>query len=208
MLLGWCVLTGYSLATVISSLVFATFWPLLPWAAMALLWILKNRSTARLDLVARDHSVQAIAFMYELLTSLLPRRARVGMVGYESESAQTLLTEFDQVGNPATTVMHPNWLVLVFMRLRGLRLVVVQPSASLTGQRAGRTIRRAKRLGLLALIDDERLTAPLPPRLIVTCDGVLQFDPAKDTDTSDSDDETKGVLLNRLALRALRGASK
>ncbi|CAB4778957.1 unannotated protein [freshwater metagenome] len=210
MLLGWCVLTGYSLATVIASLVFATFWPLLPWAAMALLWILKNRSTARLDLVARDHSVQAIAFMYELLTSLLPRGARVGIVGYESESAQTLLTEFDQVGNPATHIKHPNWLILAFMRLRGLRLVVVQPSASLTDQRAGRTIRRAKRLGLLALIDDDRLSAPLSPHLEQTCDGMLQFELSGDTSVIDTDaeGETKGVLLNRLALRALRGASQ
>ncbi|NBV25940.1 MAG: glycosyltransferase [Actinobacteria bacterium] len=210
MLLGWCVLTGYSLATLIASLVFATFWPLLPWAAMALLWILKNRSTARLDLVARDHSVQAIAFMYELMTSLLPRGARVGIVGYESESAQTLLTELDQVGNPATHIKHPNWLVLVFMRLRGLRLVVVQPSSSLTGQRTGRTIRRAKRLGLLAIIDDDRLSAPLPPYLEQTCDGMLQFELSEDTNVigTDAEGETKGVLLNRLALRALRGASQ
>lgn len=208
MLLGWCVLTGYSLATVLASLVFATLWPLLPWTALALLWVLKNRATARLDLVARDHSVQAIAFMYELMTSLLPRGARVGIVGYESESARTLLAELDQVGNPATHIKHPNWLVLVFMRLRGLRLVAVQPSSSLTGQRTGRTIRRARRLGLLAIIDDDRLSAPLPPHLEQTCDGMLQFELSEDTNAIDTDaeGETKGVLLNRLALRALRGA--
>jgi len=185
-----------------------SLWPLLPWTAIALLWVFKNRATARLDLVARDHSVQAIAFMYELLTSLLPRGARVGMVGYESDSAQTLLAELDQVGNPATDIKHPNWLVLAFMRLRGLRLVAVQPSSSLTSQRTGRTIRRAKRLGLLVIVDGDRLTAPLSPRLVETCDGVLQFEHSKDTNAIDRDsgDETKGVLLNRLALCALRGA--
>jgi hypothetical protein len=144
------------------------------------------------------------------MTSLLPRGARVGIVGYESESAHTLLTELDQVGNPATHIKHPNWLVLVFMRLRGLRLVVVQPSSPLTGQRTGRTIRRAKRLGLLAIIDDDRLSAPLPPYLEQTCDGMLQFELSEDTNVigTDAEGETKGVLLNRLALRALRGASQ
>ena len=183
MLLGWCLLTTYSLASVITTVALVTPWPLLPWTALALLWIFKNRKTARLDLVARDHSVQAIAFMYELTTSLLPRGARVALVGYESRNTHTLLEELAQVGNPATSCNHPNVLVLGFMRLRGLRLVVVRPGPLLPAPRARRIMRRAKRVGLLALMDSEQ--------------------PMSTTATpSTTETETRGVLLNRQALLA------
>jgi hypothetical protein len=188
MLLGWCVLTGYSLATVITTLALLTPEPLIPWAAIALLWIFKNRKASRLDLVARDHSVQAIAFMYELLTGLLPRGARVGLVGYEASSAQRLLEELEQVGNPATIIKHPNICVLAFMRLRGLRLVAIQPHTSASEQTVRRTARRARRLGLLAVIDSEHPGHP---------NGMSEI----------SDRETKAVLLNRQALHALRNKS-
>ena len=129
--LFWSVMIVVMVATMAALFSVQSPWVLLPGMFLTLFWITKNRKTPRLDRVAIDHVIQALAFDFELASSLVPRGPRIALVGDTASDVAALQEACCEVGNPTTVISLRNIVRLVWLRCRGLRLLVLmgQPTS-------------------------------------------------------------------------------
>jgi len=123
--LFWSVMIVVMLATLTALFLKQSPWVLLPLVCLILFWITKNRKTSRLDRVAIDHVIQTLGFDYELVASAIPRGPRIGLAGDGASDVKALQGACRDVGNPATVISLRNIVRLVWLRCRGLRLLVL-----------------------------------------------------------------------------------
>jgi len=206
---AWILIAVYSMLTIVASLALWQWWPFVAWTFLALCWIIKNRSTKRLAPVALDHLIQAIAFSYDVILSLLQQSFRIGFIGYEESEVRLLVRACTKAGSPATVLKYSNSMNLTWKRLRGVRLIVVRPSRDNSIIRLRRLVEFTKFTGLVFILD---LSSDGGWREWKIEDSELnQFDGVMSTNTVahpncalvTSDVVDKSQALNRLASQAL-----
>jgi hypothetical protein len=210
MLITWDALMAYTLGTLAAVL---STWQILfalPWAGLVLAWIVRHRTTLQRHLVARDHLVQGIAFLYEICSHPIPLGSRIGLIGYDPMAEAEIIEQCVSSGNSSEGIIWLSPLSLVVRRLRGMRLFVLLYSAETFDIQIRKLLFWSRVLRFLLVVDfdeaDLKTNDVLGKESLKRVDGILTPLDLREINQEilAVGMESKGSLINRLALRAIR----